>query len=238
MTSLDQLAVQMFADGADRAGMLELYAKPYIKGFTTNPTLMRRAGISDYRAFARDILATITDKPVSFEVLADDFAEMEHQALEIAAWADNVYVKIPVTNTRRVTSAPLLRRLAHRGVKLNVTAVMTLVQLREVLPALNPAIPSYVSMFAGRIADTGIDPLPLLTQAAVVLKANPSARLVWASSRELLNIFQAESAGCHAITLTTDILGKLSLIGHDLADYSLETVRMFRDDACSAGFAL
>jgi transaldolase len=218
--------------------MLELHARPYIRGFTTNPTLMRRAGIADYRAFAQDILGAITDKPVCFEVLADEFPEMERQALEIASWADNVYVKIPVTNTRQAGSGALIRRLTDRGAKLNVTAVMTLAQVREILPALNPSTPSYVSMFAGRIADTGIDPLPLLTQAAEMLKANPSAGLIWASSRELLNIFQADAAGCQVITVTADILSKLSLIGHDLTEYSLETVRMFCDDAQSAGFAL
>jgi len=238
MTALSQLRVKIFADSAEQARMLELRGRSYIMGFTTNPTLMRRAGVTDYRAFARDILSAITDKPVCFEVLADDFSEMERQALEIASWAANVYVKIPITDSRRTSSVALIRRLSTRGVKLNVTAVMTLGQLREVLPALNTATPSYVSMFAGRIADTGIDPVPLLTQAAEMLRAIPSAGLVWASSRELLNIFQAEAAGCHAITLTTDILAKLSLIGHDLADYSLETVRMFRDDAESAGFTL
>jgi len=238
MTALSQLRVKIFGDSADRVRMLELKARPYISGFTTNPTLMRRAGVVDYRAFARDILGAVTDKPVCFEVLADEFAEMERQALEIASWADNVYVKIPVTNTRRASSGALIRRLADKGVKLNVTAVMTLTQLREVLPALNPATPSYVSMFAGRIADTGVDPLPLLTQAAEMLKVNPNAGLVWASSRELLNIFQADAAGCQVITVTADILSKLSLIGHDLTECSLDTVRMFRDDAQSAGFAL
>jgi transaldolase len=238
MSALSQLRVKIFADSADQASMLELRARSYIAGFTTNPTLMRRVGVADYRAFARDVLSAITDKPVCFEVLADEFPEMERQAFEIASWAANVYVKIPITDTRRTSAVALIRRLSAEGVKLNVTAVMTLGQLREVLPALDAATPSYVSMFAGRIADTGVDPLPLLTEAAAMLKAIPSAGLIWASSRELLNIFQAEAAGCHAITLTTDILSKLSLIGHDLADYSLETVRMFRDDAQSAGFTL
>jgi transaldolase len=238
MTALSQLRVKIFADSADRKRMLELSTRPYIKGFTTNPTLMRKAGVTDYRAFARDTLHAITDKPVCFEVLADEFPEMERQALEIASWAENVYVKIPITNTHRASSAPLIRRLADLRVKLNVTAVMTLAQLREVLPALNPATPSYVSMFAGRIADTGIDPLPILTQATEMLQSNPNAGLVWASSRELLNIFQADAAGCQVITLTADILTKLAFIGHDLSEYSLDTVRMFRDDAESAGFKL
>ena len=238
MTSLKQLTVKIFADSADPARMLELHAKPYIKGLTTNPTLVRKAGIVNYRAFAREILAKITDKPVCFEVLADDFTEMERQAVEIASWADNVYVKIPVTNTRRATSSALVRRLADRRVKLNVTAIMTLAQVREMLAALNPATPSYVSVFAGRIADTGVDPLPLMAQAVEMLRANRNAELVWASSREVFNIFQANAIGCPVITVTADILSKLPLIGYDLAEYSLDTVKMFHDDAQSAGLSL
>lgn len=238
MTSLSQLTVKIFADGADKAGMLDMYAKPYIKGLTTNPTLMRKAGIADYRAFARDILAAIVDKPVCFEVFADDFAEMERQALEIAAWADNVYVKIPITNTRRESSAALVKRLADRRVKLNVTAIMTLAQVREIEAALNPATPSYVSVFAGRIADTGLDPQPLMLEAVKMLEANANAQLVWASTREVLNIFQADAIGCHVITVTRDILSKLALVGYDLTEYSLDTVKMFHDDAQSAGFSL
>ena len=238
MTSLSQLTVKIFADGADKAGMLDMYAKPYIKGLTTNPTLMRKAGIADYRAFARDILAAIVDKPVCFEVFADDFAEMERQALEIAAWADNVYVKIPITNTRRESSAALVKRLADRRVKLNVTAIMTLAQVRETAAALNPATPSYVSVFAGRIADTGLDPQPLMLEAVKMLEANANAQLVWASTREVLNIFQADAIGCHVITVTRDILSKLALVGYDLTEYSLDTVKMFHDDAQSAGFSL
>ena len=238
MTSLSQLAVKIFADGADKAGMLDMYAKPYIKGLTTNPTLMRKAGIADYRAFARDILAAIVDKPVCFEVFADDFAEMERQALEIAAWADNVYVKIPITNTRRESSAGLVKRLADRRVKLNVTAIMTLAQVREIAAALNSATPSYVSVFAGRIADTGLDPQPLMLEAVKMLKVNANAQLVWASTREVLNIFQADAVGCHVITVTRDILSKLALVGYDLTEYSLDTVKMFHDDAQSAGFSL
>jgi transaldolase len=238
MTSLSQLAVKIFADGADKAGMLDMYAKPYIKGLTTNPTLMRKAGIADYRAFARDILAAIVDKPVCFEVFADDFAEMERQALEIAAWADNVYVKIPITNTRRESSAALVKRLADRRVKLNVTAIMTLAQVREIAAALNSATPSYVSVFAGRIADTGLDPQPLMLEAVKMLEVNANAQLVWASTREVLNIFQADAIGCHVITVTRDILSKLALVGYDLTEYSLDTVKMFHDDAQSAGFSL
>lgn len=238
MTSLERLKIRIFADGADLASMLELYGRPYIKGLTTNPTLMRKAGVLSYRAFARDVLAAIRDKPVSFEVLADDFESMERQALEIAGWADNVYVKIPVTNTRRASSRALIKRLADRQVKLNVTAITTLEQIRDILPALNPATPSFVSVFAGRIADTGRDPLPVMAQAARMLSENPAAELMWASSRELLNIFQADSVGCAVITVTRDILDKLTLIGYDLAEYSLDTVKMFRDDAQGAGFSL
>ena len=238
MTSLSQLKVKIFADGADKAAMLDMYAKPYIKGLTTNPTLMRKSGIADYRAFAKDILSHINDKPVCFEVLADDFAEMEQQALEIAGWADNVYVKIPVTNTRRETSRALVKQLSDRRIKVNVTAIMTLAQLEEVMTALNPATASYLSVFAGRIADTGIDPLPLMRKAVEMLKANSKAELVWASSREIFNIFQADAIGCQVITVTNDILNKLSLVGYDLTEYSLDTVKMFYDDARKADFSL
>jgi transaldolase len=238
MTSISQLAVKIFADGADKAGMLDLCAQPHIRGLTTNPTLMRKAGVTDYRAFARDILSEITDKPVCFEVLADDFAQMERQAQEIAGWADNVYVKIPVTNTRSESSSELVKRLADRRVKLNVTAIMTLEQVRQMVTVLNPATPSFVSVFAGRIADTGRDPVPLMARAVELLAANSNAQLIWASSRELLNILQADSVGCHAITLTGDILSKLSLLGRDLAEFSLDTVKMFYDDARRAGFSL
>ena len=238
MTSLSQLKVKIFADGADKTAMLDMYAKPYIRGLTTNPTLMRKSGIANYRAFAKDILSCINDKPVCFEVLADEFAQMEHQALEIAGWADNVYVKIPVTNTKRETSRALVKRLSDRQVKLNVTAIMTLAQLEEVMTALNPATASYLSVFAGRIADTGIDPLPLMRKAVEMLKVNSNAELVWASSRETFNIFQANAIGCQVITVTNDILNKLSLIGYDLTEYSLDTVKMFYDDARKAGFSL
>ena len=238
MNSLSQLRVKIFADGADKTGMLDMHARPYIKGLTTNPSLMRKAGIADYRSFARDVLSEIKDKPVCFEVLADDFAEMERQALEIAGWADNVYVKIPITNTKRETCRALVKRLADRRVKLNVTAVMTLAQVKEIMAALNPATASYVSVFAGRIADTGIDPLPLMREAVQLLKVNAKSELVWASSREIFNIIQANDIGCHVITVTNDILKKLSLIGYDLNEYSLDTVKMFYDDARGAGFSL
>jgi transaldolase len=214
-----------------------MYSKPFIKGLTTNPTLMRKAGISNYRAFAREILAQIRDKPLSFEVVCDEFAEMERQAVEIAGWADNVYVKIPVTNTRGEASYALIRRLASRGVKLNVTALMTLVQVREVVSALNPDVAGFVSVFAGRIADTGVDPLPLMAAAVQMLKTRSKAELIWASPREVLNIFHADSIGCHVVTATRDILEKLPLVGYNLDEYSLDTVRMFYRDAVAAGFS-
>jgi len=238
MNTVDRLKVKIFADGADKAGMLEMYAKPYIKGLTTNPTLMRKAGLTDYRAFAKDILKVIPDKPISFEVFSDEFADMERQAMEIAGWGGNVYVKIPVTNTRREPSYELVRKLAKRKVKINVTAIMTLAQVRDVVAALDPATPSYVSVFAGRIADTGRDPVPHMAEAVKLLKVNPKAELIWASPRELLNIFQADAIGCHIITVTNDILKKLSLVGFDLDDYSLDTVKMFYNDAVAAGFKL
>ena len=238
MKTIEQLSVKIFADGADKAGMLEMYAKPFVKGLTTNPTLMRKAGIADYKAFSLDILKAIPNRPISFEVFSDDFAEMERQALEIASWGKNVYVKIPVTNTKRETSYNLIEKLAAKKVKLNVTALMTLVQVRAVVAALHPDVPSYVSVFAGRIADTGLDPVPLMAAAVELLKTAPAAELIWASPRELLNIFQADAIGCHIITVTNDLLKKLDLVGKDLNDYSLETVKMFFDDARAAGFRL
>lgn len=238
MTDINKLTVKIFADGADRAGMLEMYAKPFIKGLTTNPTLMRKAGVTDYRAFAKDILAVIPDKPISLEVFSDDFAEMERQAMEIAGWGDNVYVKIPVTNTNGAPSYDLVRKLARRKVKVNVTAMMTLAQVRNVAAALDPETPSYVSVFAGRIADTGRDPVPHMAEAVKLLKSSPKAELIWASPRELLNIFQADAIGCHIITVTNDILKKLTLAGFDLDEYSLDTVKMFYNDAVAAGFRL
>ena len=238
MTLIDKLNVKIFADGADKAGMLEMYAKPFIKGFTTNPTLMRKAGIADYKAFAREILQAIPDRPISFEVFSDEFPEMERQAMEIAGWGDNVYVKIPVTNTRRHSCYELVRKLAKNGVKVNVTALMALEQVRDVVAVLDPEIPSYVSVFAGRIADTGRDPVPLMAAAVELLKTRPKAELIWASPRELLNIFQADTIGCHVITVTNDTLKKLALVGRDLHDYSLDTVKMFYEDAKGAGFEL
>jgi transaldolase len=238
MSRVNNLKVKIFADGADKAGMLEMYDKPYIKGLTTNPTLMKKAGISDYKAFCKDILASIKDKPLSFEVFSDDFAEMERQAMEIASWADNVYVKIPVTNTKQETCYSLVKKLAGQKVKLNVTALMTLTQVRDVVASLDPNVPSYVSVFAGRIADTGRDPVPLMAAAVEQLKVAPAAELIWASPRELLNIFQADAIGCQVITVTNDILKKLSLVDYDLDEYSLDTVKMFYSDAVAAGFKL
>lgn len=238
MKRVEQLSVKIFADGADLPGMLELYRKPYIKGFTTNPTLMRKAGIGDYRGFAREVLGAIPDRPISFEVFSDEFGEMERQALEIASWGDNVYVKIPVTNTRGESAGPLVRRLAHAGVKLNVTALLPLEQVREIVDCVAGGAPACISVFAGRMADTGVDPVPMMTEAVRLLRAAPNAELIWASPRELLNIFQADAIGCHIITVTHDILKKLSLVGRDLSEYSLDTVKMFHTDAAQAGFSL
>ena len=238
MSSFQSLSVKIFADGADRAGMIEMAAKPHIAGLTTNPTLMRKAGIVDYRAFALDVLAAIPDKPISFEVFSDDFDEMEEQAYEIASWGRNVFVKIPVTNTRAEPATKLVRRLAAAGVKQNVTALMTLNQVGEVSDALAQGPECYISVFAGRVADTGRDPIPMMAQAVEIMQPFPNQQLIWASPRELLNIFQADAVGCHIITVTNDVLKKLELVGKDLSAYSLETVRMFFDDACKAGFTL
>ena len=238
MTRVEALKVKLFADGAEKGGMLEMYAKPYIKGFTTNPTLMHKAGLTDYRAFAQSILRAIPDRPISFEVFSDEFDDMERQAREIAQWGENVYVKIPVTNTRREPAYHLVRRLAQDGVKLNITAILTLDQVRCVTEAIAAGAPSCVSVFAGRIADTGRDPVPLMAEAVAILRDAPQAELIWASPRELLNIFQADAIGCHIITVTNDILKKLALVGKDLGEYSLDTVKMFYEDGRKAGFTL
>ena len=235
---IKSLKVKIFADGADKQGMLDMYKKPFIKGFTTNPTLMCKAGISDYETFAKDILSHIPDYSISFEVFSDDFDEMKRQALKIATWGDNVYVKIPVTNTKGELATNLIRELANAGVKQNVTALMTLDQVRAVRDALAKGPNAYISVFAGRIADTGRDPLPLMTEAVAMLTENPQLELIWASPRELLNIFQANDIGCHIITVTNDILNKLGNVGKDLDVFSLDTVKMFRNDAVKAGFKL
>ena len=238
MKTIGDLKVAIFADGAEKAGMLEMYAKPYIKGFTTNPSLMRKAGINDYERFAREILKEIPDRPISFEVFADDFTEMARQARKIATWGKNTRVKIPITNTRRESSVPLCERLTQEGIPLNVTAIFTLEQVQAVVEAVRGGAPTYVSVFAGRIADTGVDPVPLMAEAVLRLAPAPNTELIWASPRELLNIFQADAIGCHIITVTNDILQKLSLVGKDLSEYSLETVKMFHNDGSGAGFAL
>lgn len=238
MKEIEQLKVKIFADGADREAMLEMNSEPYIQGLTTNPTLMKKAGIADYRDFCLDILDHIKTKPISFEVFSDDFQEMERQAMEIAGWGNNVYVKIPVTNTKRQSSYDLVRTLATRGVKVNVTAIMTPSQVRQVSDALDASTPSYVSVFAGRIADTGRDPVPMMKEALALLHDLPTAELIWASPRELLNVFQADEIGCHVITVTHDILKKLPMVGYDLDTYSLDTVKMFYADAVAAGYKL
>jgi transaldolase len=239
MKSLQDLKVHLYADGADKAGILDLYAKPYIKGLTTNPTLMKKVGIKDYEAFAKDILTSVTAKPISLEVFSDDFSEMKRQGLKIASWGQNVYVKIPITNSRGESSIPLIAELAQQNVKLNITALLTLAQVRDVAAALNPAVPSVVSVFAGRIADTGVDPVPMMRACGALLESQPKAELLWASVREVLNIIQAEECGCKIVTVPHDILAKAAkMLGQDLTDLSLDTVQMFANDALDAGFKL
>ena len=233
------LPVKIFADGADLQGIADLYRKPYIKGLTTNPTLMRKAGLTDYETFARAVLKDVKSKPISFEVFSDDFPEMRRQALDIHAWQDNVYVKIPITNTRGESSVPLIQRLAAEGVKVNVTALLTSHQVKAVAAALNPNVPAVVSVFAGRIADTGVDPTPIMKESLEILRCLPKAELLWASVREVLNVFQAAACRCHIVTVPHDILKKLiQLGGKDLDELSLDTVRMFHQDARATGFKL
>ncbi len=237
--TLAQLKVKLFADGADKKGMLALNANPLIQGMTTNPSLMRKAGVTDYEGFAREILQTIKDKPISFEVFSDEFPEMRRQALKIASWQKNVYVKIPITNTRSESSLPLVRDLGKEGVQLNITAILTLAQVRGVSEALNPVVPSVVSVFAGRIADTGVDPEPIMRASLALLHNQPKAELLWASVREVLNIFQAEDCGCHIVTVPHEILAKaIKLVGTDLGAMSLDTVKQFAQDARAAGFSV
>ena len=239
MKSLNDLKIHLYADGADKAGIFELYAKPYIKGLTTNPTLMNKAGIKDYEAFSKDILQTVTAKPISLEVFTDDLVDMKRQALKIASWGSNVYVKIPITNSVGVSCIPLVKELAQQGVKLNITALLTLAQVRDVAAVLNPNVPSVVSVFAGRIADTGIDPMPLMRAAGALLEGQPKAELLWASVREVLNILQAEESGTKIVTVPHDILAKAAkMLGTDLTALSLDTVKMFAKDAAAAGFKL
>jgi transaldolase len=238
MKDLSDLTVKLFADGADKAQMVKALANPLIRGFTTNPTLMRAAGVTDYQAFACDVLKVVKDRPISFEVFADEFCDMERQAHKIASWADNVYVKIPVTNTRGESSMDLVQRLSHAGVKINVTAVMTLSQVRASAAALDGGAPSVVSVFAGRIADTGRDPVPLMAAAVELVRAHADIELIWASPRELLNVFQADAIGCHIITVTDSVLAKLETVGKDLDEFSLDTVSMFHRDAVRSGYQL
>jgi len=238
MPKLSDLKIKIFADGADLASIKAMHAKSWIKGFTTNLTLIRKACVADYKAFAQEVLRAVLDRPVSCEVFADEFDEMEAQAMEINSWGPNVNVKIPVTNTKRQFAGPLIRRLSDAGVQLNITAVLTLAQVRAIAEHLAGETPAIVSVLAGRIADTGSDPVPVMRQALTVLKARPKAELLWASSRELLNIVQANEIGCHIITATNDILSKLSLPGKDHVDYSLETVEMFYKDASAAGYTI
>lgn len=239
MKSLNDLKVQIYADGADKAGILDLYAKPFIKGLTTNPTLMNKAGIKDYEAFSKEILKTVTAKPISLEVFTDDLVDMKRQALKIASWGSNVYTKIPITNSVGASCIPLIKELAAEGVKLNITALLTLAQVRDVAAVLNPAVPSVVSVFAGRIADTGVDPMPLMRACGALLEDQPKAELLWASVREVLNIFQAEECGCKIVTVPHDILDKAAkMLGKDLTALSLDTVKMFAKDAATAGFKI
>ena len=238
MPSLQDLNIKIFADGANLDDISRLAENPLIKGFTTNPTLMNKANVRDYKAFSLEVLSIISGRPVSFEVFSDDFLEMERQAQEIAGWGANIYVKIPVTNTLGQFSGPLVERLSNDGVQVNVTALMTTQQVEQVAAHLSHETASIVSVFAGRVADTGRDPVPAMADSVNVLQSNPMAELIWASPRELLNIFQADSIGCHIITVTSDVLAKLHLVDKDLDDYSLETVKMFRDDALAAGYSI
>jgi len=238
MSSVDKLKIKLFADGADLESILKLYKNPKIQGFTTNPTLMHKAGISNYEEFGRKLLAAIPDRPISLEVFADDVSTMESQALKIATWGPNVNVKIPVTNTKGEFTGPLLAKLSAAGIVLNVTAIMTVKQVEDIAAVLSPDVPAIISVFAGRIADTGVDPVPVMKECLSALGGMPKAELLWASPRELLNVFQADEIGTHIITATPDVLAKLKLVGKDLTDYSLDTVKMFYNDALSAGFSI
>ena len=235
---IQRLGVKIFADGANVSGMREMYDRSYIKGLTTNPTLMNKAGIKNYKEFAIEVLDFVRDKPISFEVFSDEFSEMERQALTISGWGENVFVKIPVTNTQGKSSADLVKKLTLMGVKVNVTAVMTTQQVEEISEVLNPDVPSYVSIFAGRIADTGRDPVPYIQKSLRILQHLRACEIIWASPRELLNIFQANQAGCHVITATNDILAKLDMVNYSLTQYSLDTVNMFFRDSQLSGFEL
>jgi len=239
MKSLNDLTIQLYADGADKAGILDLYSKPYIKGLTTNPSLMKKAGIKDYEEFAKDILKTVTAKPISLEVFTDDFTDMRRQALKISALGKNVYTKIPITNSRGESSLPLVKELAAQGVKLNITALLTVKQVAGVAEALNPKVPSVVSVFAGRIADTGVNPAPIMRASLALLEGHDKAELLWASTREVYNIFEAQDCGCAIITVPHDILAKAAkMLGLDLTELSLDTVKTFAKDAADLGYKL
>jgi transaldolase len=233
-----ELKIDLYADGADVRDMIAARESGIVKGFTTNPTLMKKSGVTDYEVFAREALKAVAGMPISFEVFADDFAEMERQARKICTWGDAVFVKIPITNTKAESAIPLIKRLSAAGVKLNITAILTVKQVRETVDALHPNTPAIVSVFAGRIADTGRDPIPLMKESAAITRQKPKAQLLWASPRELLNIYHAEECGCHIITVTSDILKKLAMVGKPLQDLSLDTVKMFYNDASAAGFKL
>jgi transaldolase len=237
-SGFENLKVKIFADGADIAGIKEMNNKPWIKGLTTNPTLMRKSGITDYKNFAQKVLEFVQEKPISFEVFSDDLEEMKRQAHEIASWGQNVFVKIPITNTKQIETKKIVKELTEDGVKINVTAILTAKQVSNLIEFINPHVESYISVFAGRIADTGRDPLPIITESLKIISDNQKCQLIWASPRELLNIFQANQIGCHIITATDEILNKLKLVGKDLDEYSLETVKMFREDALKAGYEL
>jgi len=234
----NKLKIKIFSDGADKRNMVEMYEKEFIRGLTTNPTLMKQAGIKDYKSFCLDILKIVKKKPISFEVFSDNFESMEKQALEISKWGENVYVKIPITNTKGESCINSVKKLSSMGIKVNVTAIMTVAQVRSVVEVLNPKIESYISIFAGRIADTGVDPINTMKQALKIMKSQPKSELIWASPRELLNIFQGDQIGCHIITVTNDIIKKLNMIGYDLDAYSLDTVKMFYNDSVLAGYKL
>jgi transaldolase len=236
--SVNDLKIKIFADGADLKSMLEMYPVPHVKGFTTNPTLMRKAGIQDYKEFALKVIAAIPDRPLAFEVFADDFPTMEAQAHEIATWGKLVNVKIPIMNTKGESAAPLVGRLSKAGVTCNVTAMFTLEQTSEIVEVLDPNTPAILSIFAGRVADTGVDPVPLMAEAVKIAKARPKAEVLWASPRELLNIVQADEVGCHIITVTNDVIKKLSGLGKDLTEFSNDTVKMFYSDATAAGYSI
>ena len=238
MKKVEDLKIKIFSDGADKKDMLEMNSKTFIKGLTTNPSFMKKAGVKDYEIFAKDILSIIKEKPISFEVFSDDFNEMEKQAMKITSWADNVYVKIPITNTKKESSKELIKRLAEKKVKLNITAIMTLDQVKTVLSVLDNKVPSIISVFAGRIADTGRDPIPLMNDCLKEMKINSKSELLWASPRELLNIIQADQMGCHIITVTKDIIKKLQFISYNLEEYSLDTVKLFYNDAAEAGYKI